>query len=172
MAELKDKNLTSDHQDPYGEGHTKRRALAEPDVLGRGSQTTKRRKKIPAITNPVNTPDTTSATSGSHKSSVLAIPHLTDNIPQLSSKLAAIVEVILAGESIAVVTAFSAAPIQERTASKAAAAQMTPMEKDAWKAFTDGTCHLPEIDWDNSVAATPTSLKSLKIAHRRAEALN
>ncbi|OBT39655.1 hypothetical protein VE00_10681 [Pseudogymnoascus sp. WSF 3629] len=169
MAELKGNTLTSD---PYGDDHTKRRALAEPDLLGSGAAITKRRKKIPAIINPTNTPNNSPLISSSLKSSVLTIPHSTDTIHQLNSKLTAIVEVIVAGKSIALATAFSAAPVQERTAAKAAAAQMTPVEKDAWTAFTDGTCHLPEIDWDKNLAPAPTSLKSLKIARRRAEALN
>jgi len=142
MAELKDNTLTSYS---YGDGHTKRRALEEPDFVGSENQTTKRRK-IPGTTSLIDTRIAISLTTGSHKSSVLEIPYLTDTISQLSSKLSLIVEVIVAGKSIAVATAFSAAPVQERTASKAAAAQRTPMEMMAWTAFTDGTCHLPEID--------------------------
>jgi hypothetical protein len=80
--------------------------------------------------------------------------------------------VIVARESTAVATAFSAALIQERTASKTAIAQMTPTEKDAWTAFTGGTYHLPEIDWNNYLARAPTSLRPLKVARRHAEALN
>jgi hypothetical protein len=169
MAELKDNTLTSDS---YGDNRMKRRALEEPDFFDSEIQRTKRHKKIPVTTSLINTRNAISLTTGSHKSSVLGIPYPTDTISQLSSKLSSIVEVIVAGKSIAVATAFSAAPVQERTASKAAAAQMTPMEMNTWTAFTDGTCHLPEIDWDSCLSPAPTSLKSLKIAHRRAEALN
>jgi hypothetical protein len=154
MAELKDNTLTSDS---YGDNRTKRRASEEPDFFDCEIQTTKRRKKIPVTTGLINTRNAVSLTTGSHQSSVLEIPYPTDTLSQLSSKLSSIVEVIVAGKSIAVATAFSAAPVQERTASKAAAAQMTPIEMDSWTAFTDGTCHLPEIDWDSCLSPAPTS---------------
>ena len=162
---------------PCGNSRTRRRVLAEMEPIKSESQVPKRRKTTASLlddmpANPANTVNSALSSSGRQKSPVLAIPHPDDTIHQLSSKLIAIAKVIIVGESIAIATAFSAAPVQERSASKAVTSQMTPLEMEAWTAFTRGTWQLPEFDWDNNLAPAPTSPKSLKAAHRRAEALN
>lgn len=52
---------------------------------------------------------------------------------------------------------------------------MRPQEYEAWTAFKDGLWRVPEFDWDNRICnqlPPSTSLRSLKVAHRQAEALN
>jgi hypothetical protein len=49
---------------------------------------------------------------------------------------------------------------------------MTPAEHKFWVYFQNSSIHLPEINWGNICEPAPTSPKSLKVARRRAEALN
>lgn len=103
---------------------------------------------------------------------VLPIPHLNDSPNELLSKLTAIADVLRAGKSIAEATAYSAALTQDRDAEKRAVCQMRSQEQESWTTFQDGLWHLPEFDWDNNSLPSPTSVKPLKTARRRAEALN
>jgi len=50
--------------------------------------------------------------------------------------------------------------------------EMTPPEYEAWIVYTTGEYPLPQIDWTSEHAPVPTLKKSLRLAHRRAEALN
>ncbi|KFZ01930.1 hypothetical protein V500_00559 [Pseudogymnoascus sp. VKM F-4518 (FW-2643)] len=104
MAELRGNTLTNDS---YGDGHTKRRALAEPDVLMSGT-----RLKI----------------KSDSRSDRRRLEHRCD-YQQHPYK------------------------IRKRTLGQ--------------QSLTE-----PTIDWDKSLAPAPTSLKPLKTARRRAEALN
>ncbi|KAE9376496.1 hypothetical protein N431DRAFT_435804 [Stipitochalara longipes BDJ] len=49
---------------------------------------------------------------------------------------------------------------------------MRPLEQQSWTTFHDGLWNLPNFDWDNNTLPPATSAKPLKIARRRAEALN
>ena len=103
---------------------------------------------------------------------VLEIPQHQDTLKILSSKLATIAGVITAGRSVAVATGYSAAAHQEQRAVEKAVGEMGPYEHEAWTMYQSGSCSLPHIDWKSNVDSTPLSTKPLKIARRRAEALN
>lgn len=49
---------------------------------------------------------------------------------------------------------------------------MRPVEHESWEAYLKGQVQLPHMDWETNQSPAPTSKKSLKIAHRRAKALN
>lgn len=49
---------------------------------------------------------------------------------------------------------------------------MPPLEYEAWTTLKQGLWCLPEVDWNKNQLPPPTSSKTLKIASRRAEALN
>ena len=49
---------------------------------------------------------------------------------------------------------------------------MSPEERQVWDLYIEGKYPLPEIDWDSNRDTVPTSSKPLRIARRRAEALN
>lgn len=102
---------------------------------------------------------------------VLAIPQKEDTLIILHSKLTAIVEAVVAGQSVAVATGYAAATSQERHAVQRAISQMHPIEADAWAWFETGSYALPDMDWKTDIDTTPLSPKPLKTAHRRAEAL-
>ena len=104
--------------------------------------------------------------------SVLSVPQLGDSENEVLSKLMVILDVVHSGRSIAEATAYSVTPIQCSDAEKIARSQMPPREYEAWTTFNDGLWRLPELDWENNRLPPPTSTKPLKIARRRAEALN
>ncbi|MCJ1348761.1 hypothetical protein MMC31_006994 [Peltigera leucophlebia] len=49
---------------------------------------------------------------------------------------------------------------------------MRPCEAQAWAGYQKGSCTLPDYNWKTDIDSPPLSLKLLKTAHRRAEALN
>ena len=103
---------------------------------------------------------------------ILGIPHNQDTLKILCSKLTAIASVISAGQSVAVATGYSAAANPEQRAVEKAVGQMDPWEHRAWEWFQTGSYVLPEMDWKSNVDSIPQSLRPLKTAQRRAEALN
>jgi hypothetical protein len=122
-------------------------------------------------------PSTSFAIPPEHKSaepslSILPIPSPGDTKAQIHSKLVALAKVIVSGGSIALATGYAATTDPDNDAVKAAISQMPPLELELWKHFVDGSSPLLEIDWTKDQEPAPTSLKSLEIARRRAEALN
>jgi len=108
---------------------------------------------------------------GSHPDG-LPIPQRGDSIAVLQRKLTALAEVVCCGQSVAFVTNYAASTIQERDATKKAVAEMPLQELEAWRLYIQGKYPLPKVDWDASRDPAPTSTKPLRIARRRAEALN
>lgn len=102
----------------------------------------------------------------------LSVPRQEDSVHEVISKLTAILDAVRTGRSIAEITTDSAAPNQCRDLEVIAGSQMPPLEYEAWTTFNDGLWRLPELDWENNKLSPPISLKSLKVARRRAEALN
>jgi hypothetical protein len=49
---------------------------------------------------------------------------------------------------------------------------MRPREHDSWKAYLKGSIQLPDMDWEGDQDLGPIAKKPLKMAGRRAEALN
>jgi hypothetical protein len=90
----------------------------------------------------------------------------------LLAKLAAIVNTVDNKDSVAAATALYAKTEPHRNPEKAAVAEMTLRESEDWKAYLRGTIQLPEKNWEVYQEVPPVSKKSLKNAHRRAEALN
>lgn len=95
-----------------------------------------------------------------------------DGEDEIISKLTAILNAVRAGKNIAETTTDFAAADQRRNPEMIARSQMSPQEYEAWTTFNDRLWHLPEIDWDNNQLPPHISLRSRKIARRRAEALN
>jgi hypothetical protein len=104
--------------------------------------------------------------------SVLSIPAIGDTKAQIHSKLASLAEVIVSGKSIALATGYAATTDSGDDAVTGAINQMLPWERELWEHFRSGSYPLPEIDWTKDQEPAPTSPKPLKIASRRAEALN
>jgi hypothetical protein len=117
-------------------------------------------------------PECFSADDERQDQAVVSVPGLEDSDNEVLSKLTAILNVVRAGGSIAKATAYSATPNYHSDAETVAKSQMPPQEHEAWTTFNDGLWALPELDWDNNKLPPPTSAKSLKVARRRAEALN
>lgn len=105
---------------------------------------------------------------------ILPIPRSEDTLPTLRSKLTAIAQVISSGHSIAVATGYAASTHQSPNALRKAVNEMHPLERFAWNAFEEGTIILPAMNWTTNLDPTPTPLspKPLRVARRRAEALN
>lgn len=103
---------------------------------------------------------------------VLAIPPKEDTLIILCSKLTAIMEAVVAGQSVAVATAYAAATSPDRHALRRAISQMPPFEAKVWTWFATGSCALPDMEWKTSIDTTPRSPRPLMTAQRRAEALN
>lgn len=103
---------------------------------------------------------------------ILATPRSEDTLIILCSKLTAIAEVVSAGQSVAVATAYAAAASQERRAVQKAINEMSPPERRAWDLFETGSLALPDMDWKLDIDPTPLSPRPLQTARRRAEALN
>lgn len=102
----------------------------------------------------------------------LPIPEIGDSIALLNDKMVALGKVVDTRKSIAVVTEFAAVPVQRRDATKNAAKQMTPNELEWWQAYVENRFQLPKIDWSCDVGVAPIASKPLRLARRRAEALN
>jgi hypothetical protein len=102
----------------------------------------------------------------------LAIPQSDDSSADVARKLTALAEAVRCGQSIAAVTNYAASMTQEREPMNIAVTQMTEQEYEAWSLYTAGKYPLPKIDWNSSHDPAPTSTKPLRIARRRAEALN
>jgi hypothetical protein len=102
----------------------------------------------------------------------LPIPKMGDSAVLLNSKLTALVEAVLSGQSITLATKFAAVEFQERSATEKAINEMHPREHDWWQAYIGNRCQLPTINWSLDHDTIPTSPKSLRVARRRAEALN
>lgn len=77
---------------------------------------------------------------------ILDIPQNQNTLKVLCSKLAAIADVITAGQSLAVATGYSAAANQEQCAVEKAVGQMFPLEHEMWTCFQTGSCALPDMD--------------------------
>lgn len=86
--------------------------------------------------------------------------------------MTALAEAVCRGQSAALVTNYAASTTQERDATNKAVAEMPPQELEAWTLYSQGKYPLPKIDWDANREPAPTSTKPLRIARRRAEALN
>lgn len=102
----------------------------------------------------------------------LPIPRVGDPAALLHSKLTALAEAVVGGQSIALATKFAAVDIQERNATKNAVNQMSPVEHNCWQAYIENRLQLPSINWSCDHDTIPTSVKPLRKARRRAEALN
>ncbi|PVH98615.1 hypothetical protein DM02DRAFT_502577, partial [Periconia macrospinosa] len=102
----------------------------------------------------------------------LLVPQKNDSIMILRQKMAALAEAVRCGRGMAAATNYAACPLQERDATKKAVAEMTPPERQAWDVYTQGRYPLPDVEWDTSREPPPTSTTPLRIARRRAEALN
>ena len=120
------------------------------------------------------TEDTDRPTSPSPRSQAqgLLVPQENDSIVVLRQKMTALADAVRCGRGTAAATNYAACPLQERDATKKAVAEMTPPERGAWDVYTQGRYPLPNIKWDTSREPTPTSTTPLRIARRRAEALN
>lgn len=103
---------------------------------------------------------------------IMDIPRIGDNLITLSSKLIAISNVINTGQSVAIATAYSATPNQKPRSIQPEVDQMGPYEAKAWAGYHKGSITLPDINWETDIDSAPLSLRPLKIAGRRAEALN
>ena len=55
---------------------------------------------------------------------------------------------------------------------KKAVVEMPLQELEAWRLYIQGKYPLPKVDWDASRDSAPTSTEPLRVAQRRAEALN
>lgn len=104
--------------------------------------------------------------------SMLSIPDRNDSIFVLHRKLTALAEAVRRGQSVAYVTNYTASTAQERDTTKKAVAEMPLQERQVWDVYAQGTYKLPKIDWNTSREPAPTSTKPLRVARRRAEALN
>ena len=102
----------------------------------------------------------------------LQIPQNGDSIADVARKLTALADVVRHGQSIAAATKYVASMTQKREPLDSAVTEMTEQEHEAWSLFTSGKYPLPEVDWDSCRNPAPTSTKPLRIAYRRAEALN
>src|ERR1700761_236986 len=102
----------------------------------------------------------------------LQIPQSNDSTTDAARKLTALKDAISRGQSIAAVTNYAASMTQEREPMNIAVTEMTPWEREAWSVYTEGKYPLPKIDWNSSRDPAPTSTKPLRMARRRAEALN
>lgn len=102
----------------------------------------------------------------------LQIPQSDDSSADIARKLTALTEAVRRGQSIAAVTNYAASMTQEREPMNIAVTEMTEQEYEAWSLYIVGKYPLPKIDWNSSRDPAPTSTKPLRIARRRAEALN
>lgn len=102
----------------------------------------------------------------------LPIPETGDSVALLCSELIPLERVIRDKKSIAVATKFAAVPLQQRDATKNAVKQMSSAESQCWQAYAEKRFQLPKIDWSCDVGIVPTSTRPLRVARRRAEALN
>lgn len=102
----------------------------------------------------------------------LRVPLREDTLTALGAKLLSIADAIIAGQSLAVATGYSLAPSQEQCAVEKATSKMDRLEKYAWKLIELDSYTLPDIELATIVASSPLSPKLLRIARRRAEALN
>jgi len=102
----------------------------------------------------------------------LPLPEPGDSIPVLHIKLQALATVVLGKDSVATATGYRAATKQERDPEAAARQEMPPEDLEYWDRWKEGHITLPPIDWSNTLTSAPTSTRPLKIANRRAVALN
>jgi hypothetical protein len=98
----------------------------------------------------------------------LPIAKIGDSAALLYSKLTALAEAVVGGQSIALATKFAAVEMQERSATKNAVNQMSPVEHDWWQAYIQNRFQLPTINWSRDHDTVPTSVKPLRMARRRA----
>lgn len=102
----------------------------------------------------------------------LQIPQSEDSAADVAHKLTALADAVRHGGSIALLTRFAASKTQERNPMSIAVREMSEQEYEAWAVYTTGRYPLPDIDWISKHEPSPTSTKPLRIARRRAEALN
>ncbi|KAI4219880.1 MAG: hypothetical protein L6R40_008703 [Gallowayella cf. fulva] len=114
--------------------------------------------------------DLPSPTTTSHS---VPLPHPTDTTPALEAKLTAILAAVTSGQSMAAATNYLATPNPNRDPVAKAVREMNAYEREFWDAYTTHKlAALPTIDWTTDISAEPTSTAPLKVAKRRAEALN
>lgn len=102
----------------------------------------------------------------------IEVPTDNDSITTLSTKLAALAQVVTTGGSIAASTNYAACPTPQRDAVKTAISEMVPTELNFYKYYMQGKYSLPEMNWDENRGPVPTSPRPLRTSRRRAEALN
>ena len=103
----------------------------------------------------------------------LLLPHEYDSPKILTEKFSRIITVVSSGRSIAAATGFLATDKPCRDPFAKAKSEMTPTEFEFWDSYDKGQCaQLPVIQWESDFDPIPTAAKSLKIAQRRAKALN
>ena len=105
----------------------------------------------------------------SSQTDFLQIPQSNDSVMDVARKLA---DAVRNGQSIATASKFAASMTQEREPMNIAVDGMKAQEYEAWIVYTTGKYQLPKIDWKSEHESAPTSTKPLRIARRRAEALN
>ena len=109
---------------------------------------------------------------------LLPLPTLEDSLETFQNTISTLAHLCYNGQNIAAATGYKACPVQERDNEKKVTQEMTPAEHTAYTAWKNGTMSsLPPMDWDKDKAVPPTgdtsnSAKSLKVAKKRAEALN
>ncbi|KAI9655975.1 MAG: hypothetical protein M1821_005036 [Bathelium mastoideum] len=102
----------------------------------------------------------------------LQIPRDDDSVGHIAQKFAALADAVRHKRSIAAATKFAASMTQGRAPMSIAVNEMAREEYEAWAFYTAGKYPLPKIDWTSEHAQAPTSTKPLRVARRRAEALN
>jgi hypothetical protein len=102
----------------------------------------------------------------------LPLPEPGDSLPVLHIKLQALATVVLGNESVAAATGYRAATKRERDPEAAARQEMPQVDLRLWDGWKEGRVALPSIDWSITPPSAPTSARPLRIANRRAVALN
>ena len=118
-------------------------------------------------------PDAVSQEQAQNTHGYLLLPHQNDSPEILTEKFGRIIAVVSSGRSIAAATGFVATdkPCHDPVAK--AKSEMTSTEFACWVAYNKGQCaQLPAIQWESDFDPIPTAAKGLKIAQRRAKALN
>lgn len=116
--------------------------------------------------------DRTPSDRSSSQPDTLPIPQRSDSIDTLERTMIALADVVRRGESIAFATNYAASANWVRDAEQKAVAGMPPDELFMWKHYKKGHCKLPKVEWDAIQEEASTSTRPLRIARRRAEALN
>lgn len=103
------------------------------------------------------------------------VPRKDDSLMVLSEKMTTLANVVKMGDSVARMTEYALAANcnnNDPDAVRKAVTQMPPLEYMTWEAWEAGHVTLPEINWMADIEPSPTSPQGLRVARRRAEALN